>query len=422
MPGTKSWQVACAIGVATGIASAADWAQFRGPGGSGTSADRTLPVRWSTDENIAWKTDLPGRGDSSPITFGDRIFLTCFRGYGENHLDPGDMNRLERLVVCINRADGKIRWQKTVPSTLPEQPYTSRMHWHGYATSTPAADKDRLYAFFGKSGVFAFDHDGKPLWHANVGSKFQGWGSAASLVLYKNLVIVNACSESDALIALDKRTGKEVWRAGGMRESWNTPLLVEAPNGKTELVVAIFGKVLGFEPATGKQLWSCDAISYYVAPSMIAHDGVVYCTGGRNYEFVAVRTGGRGDVTQSHLLWKGNRGSNVSSPVYHDGHLYWANDTRNIVYCANAKTGAVVYEERLDPPVGNIYASALVGGGNVYYLSRYGTTYVVAANPTFAVVARNELKPDKFFNASPAASNGQLLLRSDRALYCIGSK
>ena len=289
--------------------------------------------------------------------------MTCYSGYAVPGSPGGDLSALQRHVLCLQRADGKILWKKDVPAAQPEQ---AKVRDHGYASSTPLADADRLYVFFGKSGVFAFSHDGKELWHADVGSKIHGWGSAASPVLCQDLVIINAAVESDSLVALNKQTGKEVWRAGGMKESWNTPILVPVAGGKQELVVAIFGKVLGFDPATGEQLWSCaTGIGWYMVPSLVNDKDVVYCIGGRTGGALAVRAGGRGDVTQSRRLWTLNKGSNVSSPIFHEGHLYWLHENLGMAYCVEAATGKVVYEERL-ANAGQFYASPILADGKLY--------------------------------------------------------
>jgi len=287
--------------------------------------------------------------------------------------------------------------------------------------ATPAADAERLYVFFGKSGVFAFSLDGKQLWHADVGSKVHGWGSATSPVLYKDLVIVNASVESESLVALNKHTGKEVWRAAGMRESWNTPIFVTVDGGKTELVLAIMGKVLGVDPVTGESLWSCaTGIGWYMVPSLTKHQDTVYCIGGRTGGSLAVRAGGRGDVTSSRRLWTLSKGSNVSSPIYHDGHLYWLHENLGVVYCVEAATGNVVYEERLEN-AGQFYPSPVLAGDKLYCLSRRGAVFVIAAKPKFELLARNDLSDRSSFDASPAIDRGRLLVRSDRFLYCIGA-
>ena len=244
--------------------TADDWPQFRGPGGMGASKAKGLPVKWGPTENVAWKTALPGPGTSSPIVVGDKVYLTCYTGFNVPG-ERGDMEQLKLHVVCLNRIDGSILWTTDVAPKLPEQERIRDDH--GYASSTPACDGERLYVFFGKSGVHAFDLKGKPLWTADVGSGLNGWGSGTSPVVFGDLVIVNASVESESLVALEKKTGKEAWRAKGIRESWNTPVLVPV-GGKTELVVAVFGKVLGFDPATGDQLWSCaNDVTWYIVPS-----------------------------------------------------------------------------------------------------------------------------------------------------------
>jgi outer membrane protein assembly factor BamB len=395
------------------IANAADWPQFRGPGGSATSAEKGMPITWSGTEGIAWKTELPGAGTSSPILVGKHIFLTAYTGGGDSP------EELKRHVLCLNRADGKLLWKVELPSKLPEQ--EKIREGHGYASSTPVSDGQRVYVFFGKAGVFALDLNGKQLWHAEVGDKLNGWGSAASPILHGNLLIVNASVESESLVALDKSTGKEVWRAGGIKESWNTPLLVKAPEGKTELVVAIHGKVFGFDPDKGTQLWSCETkIPWYMVPSPVAANGVVYCIGGRGGGgSLAIKTGGRGDVSDSHRLWQGKKGSNVPSPVLHEGHLYWASDSLPIVSCTNAATGEVVYEERL-PRADQFYASPVLADGKLYYLTRAGQVFVVAAKPKFELLATNKFDERATFNACPAVADGRLFFRSDRWLYCVG--
>ena len=325
---------------------------------------------------------------------------------------------LKRHLLCYRRKDGKLLWNRPVKAKLPEK---DRIRDHGYAANTPAADAERVYTFFGKTGVFAFDHKGKQLWKADVGSNTSGWGTASSPVLYKNLVIINASVESGSLIALDRRTGREKWRARGIKESWNTPLVVKTKAGNDELVVAILGKVLGFDPATGKQVWSCDTdITWYMVPCPVAADGIVYVLGGRSgTASLAVRVGGRGDVTKTHRLWTSRKGSNVSSPAYHNGHLYWVHDQIGIAYCARADTGKLVYEKRLNR-AGQVYASTLLADGLLYYLNRSGRTFVVAAKPKFELLNTNELRDGGVFNASPAVTGKQILLRSDKFLYCIG--
>jgi hypothetical protein len=238
-------------------------------------------------------------------------------------------------------------------------------------------------------------------------------------VLFDDLVIVNASVESGNLVAVNKATGKEVWRMPGMEKSWNTPHLVQLPNGSHELVVSVKDKILGFDPATGEELWTCDGIQDYVCPSIISQGGIVYALGGRRSRAIAVRAGGRGDVTESHRLWVAEAGSNVSSPVIHEGYLYWVSDRNKTAYCVNLEDGEVVYSKRF---AGQPYASMLLVDGKLYVVTRYDGTFVLAAKPEFEQLAHNTLDDDSTFNASPIVTHGKLILRSDRFLYCIGEE
>ena len=401
--------------------SGADWMQFRGPTGLGLTDESGLPTEWGSGKNVVWKTALPGPGGSSPVVVGNRVYLTSYTGYGIEQ-GEGDVNELMRHLVCLDRQSGSILWTKQFQPKLPEHEYQGNGAWHGFSTSTPTSDGERLYVFFGKSGVFCFDLDGNEVWHASVGEKTNGWGSACSPILYGDLLIVNASVESGAIVALDKATGQEVWRTSGIGSSWNTPVLVTLPGGGTELVVSIQDALLGLAPDTGEELWRADGIHRYVCPSVVHHDGVVYAIGGGGTS-LAVRAGGRGDVTKTHTLWRQNKGSNVSSPIYRDGHLFWASDSRGIAYCQDAATGEFVYEQRLSPSPDRIYASPILVDGNLLYVSQHNGVYIVAAKPEFELVAHNVFEDDESrANASPVAHDGQLLLRSDGFLYCLGRR
>jgi outer membrane protein assembly factor BamB len=404
---------ACFIGSSAILTHADDWLGFRGPGGLGISKDKNLPVSWGEGKNLAWKTAMPGPGSSSPIVVGNKVFLTCYSGYAENRDDPGDIKKLKRHVVCVDRAKGKILWAKEIPALQPEHACGSFLNLHGYASSTPVSDGKSVFVFFGITGVLAFDLDGKELWKKSVGTGTNSWGSGTSPIVYKDLVIVNASVESGSLVALNKKNGDEVWRAKNISESWSTPVLVNV-GGRTELVVSASHKILGFDPDTGKELWHADSFNWYVCPTVTAHDGVVYAL--QNSTCVAVKAGGKGDVTKTHTLWQKDFGNTVTSPVFHKGHVYWAGP---VATCLNAADGKVVYKERLKPDADTFYAAPVLGDGKIYYVSRTNGTYVVAAGPKFKQLAHNTL--DKSVcNASPAVSNSQLFMRSDRFLYCIG--
>lgn len=402
------------------FAEPGNWPQFRGPTGQGTSDEKGLPVKWSADENVVWKIEMPGPGTSSPIIYGSKIFITYYTGFNvPGQRGPG-MEDLKLHVMCLERDGGKKLWTKTIDPKLPEQ--AKIREDHGYASSTPAADAEQVYVFFGKTGVFAFDHAGEEKWRADVGDRIHGWGSAASPILVGDLVIINASVESDSVIAFNKKTGREEWRVRNVKESWNTPVL--APLGeKTELVVAKMGKILGLDPKTGDELWNCDTdITWYMVPSLIVNDGIVYALGGRSgVASLAVKAGGRGDVTKSHRLWTSKKGSNVTSPLFHEGRLYWMNDTLGMAFCADAKTGDVIYDQRI-PRADQVYGSPILADGRIYYTSRSGQTYVVAAKPEYELLATNNLGDRSMFNSSPAASGGRIYLRSDKFLYCLGQK
>lgn len=398
--------------------ASSDWAGFRGTEGQGVARNADLPLKWSPTENIAWKIAMPGPGASSPIVVRDHIYITAYSGFFVPDRPGGSQQDLKRHLLCLDRSSGEKIWEKTVPAKLPEE---ERIRDHGFAANTPAADSERVYCFFGKTGVFAFDHDGKQLWTADVGSGTHGWGTSASPVLYRDLVFINASVESESLVALDRNSGAERWRADGIREAWNTPIVVNNVSGKPELVVATHGSLRAFNPETGMLLWTCATdIGWYMVPSLIADQGIIYSLGGRSgVAGLAVATGGSGDVTKSHRLWTSMKGSNVTSPVFHDGHLYWMNENREIAYCANAQSGEIVYEQRVNR-AGQIYASALLAGDRIYYLSRDGRTFVIAAKPEYSELAVNDLKDGSQFNGSFAVDGSRLLVRSDRFLYAIG--
>ncbi|MGY8768356.1 MAG: outer membrane protein assembly factor BamB family protein [Pirellulales bacterium] len=402
--------------------SAEDWTRFRGPSSYGASAATGLPTEWDGEKNILWKTELPGPGSSSPVVLGNRIYVTSFSGYGMNEEEPGDKKDLKRHLICVDRSTGKIVWDKSIKADpgVEEKDYSGFVALHGYASSTPAVDDTGVYVFFGSGGAAAYSHEGKLKWNVSCGTKTHGFGTANSPVIYKDTVIVNASVESGAIIGLSKKNGKELWRWDGVQKSWNTPILVEA-NGKPELVFNTFKTVRALDPRNGKELWTCEAIEDYICPSVIHHDGIIYAIGARKNATIAISTGGRGDVTDSHVLWQKNKGSNVSSPAYFDGHLYWASESKGIAYCADAETGDIVYEERMDPRPDRIYASPIVADGKVYYMSRTKGAFVVPAKPEYELLSHNVIQEDaSVFNGSPAVVDGKFYLRSNQSLYCIG--
>jgi outer membrane protein assembly factor BamB len=412
--------LAAAVLLGVVAAAGANWSGFRGPHGDGVSADRGLPVKWSATDNVVWKTKLPGPGTSSPIVWGDRVFVTC--DTGREAARKGDVAKIRRHLLCVDRKSGKILWQDDVPAKLPENDYNFYLQQHGYVSSTPATDGERVYVFYGRTGVLAYDFAGKQLWHVEVGKYLNSWGSAASPVLYKDLVIVNASVESGALLALDKKTGQRVWRAGGIRDCWSTPALVAVAGGKHELVLNTQGIMFGFDPEKGTKLWECEGISTNTPTSSpVAKDGVIYVMGAAQEgtrAVQAVRAGGRGEVSKTHILWRHKGGTNHTSLVVANGRLYYISGT---VTCLKADTGAVVFQERLYD-ARQEYNSPVVADGRLYLFTRKSGAYVLALGDKLEVLAHNELGDRSTFNASPAVSGGQLFVRSDKYLYCLGNK
>ncbi|MBN1817277.1 MAG: PQQ-binding-like beta-propeller repeat protein [Sedimentisphaerales bacterium] len=414
----------------TGIpvsAAASDWTGFRGPGSRGISSETGLPVTWSETENLAWKTPLPGPGSSGPIVLGDKVFVTCYSGYGLDPHTPGELSHLKRHLICIRTGDGTILWDKAIPAAMPEDPYKAMLREHGYASQTPVTDGEHLYVFFGKTGVLAFDLDGRQLWQHSVGTGSDKalWGSASSPALTKNMVIVNAWDESKTLYALDKKTGKEIWKRDLSETglTFTTPVLNERADGVVELVVSLPSQVWGLDPETGQTLWFArTGIDDSMIPTPVIVDGVAYIHGGgpRSFGSLAVRTGGTGDVTNTHIVWSSKEVASPPSLVVAENFLYWVNDSGK-AFCMNAQTAELQFSEQL-PATGRfaVYASPVTAEGRIYIVTRKKGTIVIAAKPQFQLVAHNMLASDESdCNASLAVGNKCLFLRSNRYLYCI---
>lgn len=412
------WPGVWAITFVASLASVCgdDWPQFRGPGGSGVSTEIGLPVEWNGSRGVVWKADLPGAGSSSPIIVGNKVLVTCFT-------DPGTI-RMARHLICVDRVRGKILWDETLPGRNNEDRWAGFLREHGYTSSTPVSDGQAVYVFYGKAGVLAYDLSGKKMWQADVGqgSDTRGWGSAASPVLYRDKVVVNAGAEGDAIVALNKSSGMIAWRARApkARGSWCTPVLVDRTDGQQDLVLAVPFEIWGLNPDTGKLRWYATALnSETICSSLVAHDGIVYAIGGRQGGAVAIRAGGSGDVTQTHVLWKSRTGSYVTSPVYWKGHLYWVND-RGVAICLDAEAGETVYERRVEG-ARSLYASIAAADGKLFAVTRRDGVFVLGAGPQYEMLAHNPPLDGTDFNASPAISGEQLFLRSNSTLYCLGT-
>ena len=409
------------------FATAEDFPQFRGKAGQAQDGQTDLPMQWSDTSNLLWKAEIDGRGSSSPIVVGDKVLLTAYSGYG-NLDQSGSQDKLVRQLICFNLKDGKLLWKADVGNQQREDLYQGFITEHGYATSTPVSDGTMVFVFFGKTGVLAFDLQGRQKWRVSVGTESaqRRWGSAPSLVLHNEHVIVNASDESQTIYALKKEDGSVAWKAeaAGLENSFNTPLLVKS-NERTELIVAVPWEIWSLDADTGKLLWWAETeLDNNVSPSMVENDGIVYAVGGRSGASVAARVGSKGDVSKTHVVWRGDASSYVPSPVLFENRLYWVND-RGIAHCVNAATGELIYQHRLNINSGggrSFYASAMVIGGKIYAVSRFNGTFVYEPGDEFKQIAQNQLSDESMFNASPAVVKGRILIRSDSALYCIGKK
>jgi outer membrane protein assembly factor BamB len=425
------------------VASAETWPQWRGPRGTGLSGETGLPAEWSRDKNIAWKAPLGGLGVSSPIVWGDRVFVTYQKGYvalrqgrHPTFIQDGDpasagerplggarteptSERVFLATAAFDRATGRPLWEHVIAA---EGPVPTVHEKRNLATASAITDGERIYSWFSNGQMTALGLDGKPQWSRHLGRDYGNydieWGHASSPALYRGLLILLCYhGNSSYLLALDKRTGKEAWRTRAEKgaKSYSTPLVVETPDGP-ELIVNSTERVEAFDPRTGKQLWHFTEANRFAVPMPVYHDGVLYLSRGyRSSPYMAIRAGGRGDIAKTHVLWKmDNAAPYVSSLIHVDGMIYMASEL-GIVTCIDPKTGERVWRER----VGGIFtASPAAAGGLIYLVSETGETVVLRAGRTPQVVSRNAIGEQTI--ASPAISNGQIFLRTDRHLFAIG--
>ncbi|MGB7344368.1 MAG: PQQ-binding-like beta-propeller repeat protein [Pirellulaceae bacterium] len=394
-----------------------DWPGFLGPDGIAKS-NETVPQSWSESENLKWKIDLPGSGSSSPVIVGDRVIVTCYVGGDE----------AKRQVLCFDKNTGSESWSIDFPIDYREDGYQGYITEHGYASNTPVTDGENVYVFLGKGGVHSISLNGTKNWSVDVGkeSSNRQWGSAASLVLFENSVIVNAAEETKAIISLDKSTGKELWRqeAAMLELTYGTPRIVKCANGDTELVISVPAEIWSLNPTTGKLKWYAESpMTGNVSPSVIVDGETIYSFGGyRASGSIAVKAGGEKDVTDSHVTWTNKSSSYVATPLLHEGRFYWIDD-RGIAYCTSAEDGEVVYRERVNKLQSGrpVYASPVLIGDKIYVVTRRSGTIVYPPGDKFEPLDPNVIAGDETdFNASPAISDGKLYLRSNQSLYCIG--
>jgi outer membrane protein assembly factor BamB len=402
-----------------GAARADNWPAWRGPDGTGRCAETDLPLKWSATENVRWKVALPGPGNSTPVVWGERIFLTQATDKGQ-----------KRGLLCLARKDGATLWHKVVEYKDEEPTHDT----NPYCSASPATDGERVVVSHGSAGVFCYDFEGKELWHRDLGRCEHIWGNAASPVLYGDLVILNfGPGERTFLIAMDRATGRDVWKVeepGGKRGdkgqsewvgSWSTPTLLKLKE-RDELVMSWPGVVKAYAPKTGELLWSCQGLGKDKAADRLVYTSplvtpeVVVAMAGFGGPALAVKPGGQGDVTESRRLWRlPSAPQRIGSGVIVGEHVYMLNEP-GTAECIELKTGKTVWNERVGS---GAWGSLVHAGDRLYVTNLDGETLVLAAKPKFEVLSRNRL-PKEMTRASIAVSDGNLFIRTYEHLWCVG--
>jgi outer membrane protein assembly factor BamB len=404
----------------TGAALAADWPAWRGPAGNGTTTETGLPEKWSQAENVAWKVPLPGPGNSTPVVFGDRVYLTCAS-------DKGAV----RSVLCFDRASGKELWRRDTKFTGEEPTHDT----NPFCSASPVTDGKRVFAWHGSAGVVAYTAEGQELWRRDLGPFRHIWGNASSPVLFKETVILNLGPGPESrLVALKAKDGTTLWEnplpeakgknADEWKGSWGTPLIHYQSAGGAMMAIMVLGlpqHVAAFDPTNGKEIWRCRGLSDLVYTSPVIGNGVVVAMSGYGGPAIGLRLpdlGTRGDVTDSHRLWREEKNQQrVGSGVSSGEHCYIVNEP-GIALCIELKTGKPVWRERV---AGTTWSSAVLAGDRVYATDQTGETVVFRASPQkLELLHRNEL--GEMTRASPAVSDGQVFIRTYKHLYCIGTR
>jgi outer membrane protein assembly factor BamB len=399
-----------------GIVAAENWPGWRGADGQGHCAEKNLPLKWSATENVKWKVPLPDSGNSTPVIWGDRIFLTQATQAGK-----------VRSLLSLNRADGKQLWKIDVS-------YPDKEQTHGtnpYCSASPATDGERVVVSHGSAGMFCYDFAGKELWKVNVGKLDHIWGNASSPVLYGDLAVL-WCGPGPRqfLLAVDKKTGKEVWKhdepggsvgSKGGKDwigSWSTPIIVKI-NGTDQLLLSVPRKLKGFDPKSGKELWSCDGLTDLVYTSPLYGNGVAVAMSGYGGSALAVKVGGSGDITKDRLWHHPRNTQRVGSGVIVGEHAYILEEN-GTPHCFELTTGKEIWKAA-DRPSSTSWSSMVAAEGRLYVVNKAGDTLVFAASPKYELLATNRLG-EGTVNASIAFSNGELYIRTYKHLWCISER
>jgi outer membrane protein assembly factor BamB len=383
------------------------WSRWRGPSGQGLVSSGSYTDTWSATQNVLWRTPVPGRGNSSPIVWGDRLFLSTAYDGGRRV-----------SLVAFRRADGGRLWETFAPAGR-----TGSSHFkNGYASATPATDGERVYVSFGARGLLAVDLNGTIVWQRDIGPMQAYHGTAGSPLLYRDRLILYQDQFSDSFIAaFDAQSGRTLWKTvRNASVGWGTPVAVRVGD-HDEIVVNSQNTVCAYDPDTGRELWRCHGSNEEVIPTPVVGHGMVYCSSGRAGPTLAIRPGGRGDVTRSHLVWTSPRGSPfVPSPIVYGPSLYMVNDMASIVTCLDAVTGQSLWQGRLGIAQREGFsASPVAVDGKLFFTNDDGETFVVRAGPKFELLHVNRIGEGTL--ASPALADGRWYIRTDRSLLAIGS-
>ncbi|MBI3838739.1 MAG: PQQ-like beta-propeller repeat protein [Planctomycetia bacterium] len=405
-PWRSLWPLCLAWLILTTPAAAENWPAWRGPRGDGTSHEPIVPARWSGEDNIAWKVEVPGTGHASPIIWQDRIFVvSCLE------------ESKQRLLICFDRSNGRLLWKQVVL----ESPLEEKHHLNSFASSTPATDGQLVYVTFldrHEMVVAAYDFSGQRKWLVRPGPFSSKHGYCSCPVLFEDKVIVNGDHDGDAyLVALDRATGKTIWKVDreNKTRSYSTPL-VRQIDGRTQMILSGSKCVASYDPHDGSRHWLIDGSTEQFVASMVYNGELLFLTAGfPELHMMAIRPDGSGNVTDTHIAWRTRKAAGyVPSPIA-EGDYFLAVSDGGVASCFEAATGNRVWMERL----GTHYSSSLVSAaGLVYFTSDEGNTTIVRPGAKLEVVAENKL--GEFCHASPAISQGQIFFRGEMNLYCVG--
>jgi outer membrane protein assembly factor BamB len=411
-----------------------NWHHWRGPDANGTAPRGDPPVKWDEQKNIKWKAHIPGRGSSTPIVWGDQVFVLTAVDTGRTadaaDLPPPDPQFPKKTVapttyyqfwvISYDRATGRVRWQKKAAERVPHEGHHVT---HSYAAGSPTTDGKFLYVSFGSLGTYCYDLEGKLQWQRDLGRLRTrlGWGEAVTPVIQGDSLLLNYDQEADsALICLEARTGKTKWKkARDEKTSWNTPLIVEH-EGRTQVVLNGTNRVRGYDLETGQELWKCGGMTVNAIPSVVARQGVVYCMSGYQGSLAcAIRLGGSGELTDSdRVAWRHTRGTPyVPSPLLVGDRLYFTQANNNLLTSLDIHTGKPILDRVRLPGLSSFYGSPVTAAGRIYLVDRDGLALVLKEGDRFEILATNQLADH--FDASPAIAGKQLFLRGAEHLYCI---